>query len=83
MDAPVTSPIIRKPGIVIMDFPDAIREIMAGGRVTRREWANDQIFGELHQGVLSLHKADGKYYSWMVADGDMMAIDWYSLTDIN
>jgi len=60
-----------------MDFFDAIREIMHGDtKVTRTEWGNNEEYCLLKDGILTLHKADGKFYSWLISDGDINAVDW-------
>ena len=59
-----------------MDFPAAIREVINGKRITRGEWANEQVYGFLNGDILSLYKEDGKNYQWIVNAGDLMANDW-------
>ena len=74
----MASPNITK---ITMSFYDALKEVMGGQRITRLEWGNASIFGLLFNGHLSLHKDDGKYYSWIVNDGDMLAEDWITLAN--
>lgn len=65
---------------VLMDFPDAIRQVILGKRITRLEWPNKEVFGFLNGNMLSLHKQDGKNYQWLVSDGDLLADDWIVLS---
>lgn len=64
---------------VYLDFPEAIREVIKGKKITRQDWANQLYWGELSEGRLKLHKPDGKYHDWIVSDGDLDAEDWYIL----
>lgn len=59
-----------------IDFPEAIRQIILGKKVTRIEWTNKSEYGFLNGKYLSLHKADGKDYQWIVNDGDINGTDW-------
>jgi hypothetical protein len=65
-----------KPQARSLDFPEAIRELRDGRRITRSEWGDVEIYGHLNGEFLSLHKADGKNYKWIVNDGDLLANDW-------
>jgi hypothetical protein len=60
-----------------MTFYDAVKAMVDDNqKVTRVEWANTIEYGLLKDGILTLHKADGKYYSWIISDGDINADDW-------
>ncbi len=59
------------------NFPTAIQKIIEGERVTKREWGNPEIYGFLNGEYLSLHKADGRNYQWIIRDGDLLGEDWY------
>ena len=63
--------------IAMMSFPDAIKEVINGKKITRSEWKNPTIYGFLNGDVLSLHKEDGKNYQWIINDGDVLAEDWF------
>jgi hypothetical protein len=58
-----------------MDFPAAIRAVMAGHRVTRSEWEDREVFGLKRDGLLMIKTKDG-YHQWIVSDGDMLGMDW-------
>lgn len=62
-----------------LDFYEALKEIMTGKSVTKREWANRDIYGILRYGRLMIHKADGKDYDWILGDGDMAGDDYVVL----
>jgi hypothetical protein len=59
-----------------MDFPDAIREVTVGKKIHKLEWADRGYYGIVNGGVLSLHKPDGKFYQWVINDGDLTGADW-------
>jgi len=59
-----------------MDFYEALKEIMTGKQVTKKEWGDKNIHGILRDGHLQLHKADGKYYDWILTDGDIYGCDY-------
>lgn len=62
-----------------LTFPEAIKVVMNGGKITRKEWENKEIYGYLYNSFLSLHKADGLNYQWIVNDGDLMGTDWVEI----
>ena len=64
-----------------MSFPDAIQMVMEGHSISRREWDDSQCFGKIEGGFLMLHKPDGKFYQWIISDGDMLAKDWIYWTN--
>lgn len=58
-----------------MDFYDALKQIVAGKKVTRQDWQNeDCVF--LHAGAVHLRKTDGSLHTLIVSDGDIAATDW-------
>lgn len=65
---------------VELSFPDAMREILNGKRITRLAWESNDSFGELHNGYLEIF-LKGEYHQWIVNDGDLNAIDWIVLPD--
>lgn len=69
------SPIVTKP-IDTMAFPEAIKEVIEGRKITKLEWEDKGYYGFLNRDVLSLHKPDGKNYQWIVSEGDLLGKDW-------
>lgn len=63
----------------VMDFPEAIREVINGGRITKREWNNHQIYGSLVGDRLKINMADGSMHDWILSDGDLLGEDWMLL----
>ena len=59
-----------------LNFYDALKAIMEGKSVTKKEWGNKEFYGLLVNGRLSLHKPDGKDYDWVLTDGDIYGEDF-------
>lgn len=58
-----------------MDFPNALREIIAGKCVTKMEWNDPNTYLVLKDNTLMLHKDDG-FYPLIVTDGDLFGEDF-------
>ena len=61
---------------ISMSFPDAIRYVTDGLRITKLEWGNENIWVELKDGHLKIHKEDNIYHDLIVSDGDLVGLDW-------
>ena len=63
-----------------LDFPDAMRAIISGKRVTKLEWDDPRTYLELKDGKLKIYKSDTKrFHDLIVSDGDLMGLDWVVL----
>lgn len=71
---------VRKPDV--LSFPDAIREVLNGKRITRIGWEDNQTYGLLKDGFLMI-SLKGDFRQWIVSDGDMEGIDWIVLPESN
>lgn len=60
----------------LLDFPEAMRAVIDGHRITKLEWADSQVYCLLRDGYLTIHKADDIYYRWTINDGDILGKDW-------
>ena len=58
-----------------LDFPDALRAVIAGHKITKAEWGDDEYYGVLRDGLLMLHKPDG-FHTWIISEADMLGTDW-------
>ncbi len=68
---------------VVMDFPDAIRKVIQGKRITKLEWQDRDYYGLIKDGVLKIHKGgdpEGVFYAWIINDGDLLGSDWIVLS---
>ena len=62
-------------GEVEMSFPDAIKTVIEGKRITRTSWNDINEYGLLADGWLTIH-TKGKFAQWIVNSGDLEGIDW-------
>ena len=69
------SPTLPKEKSKQMDFPEAIRQIIAGKKVTRLEWKDENIYGILKDGYLMIYR-ESKFHQWTVNEEDMIRKDW-------
>ena len=70
-----TSPIVSTRQPIALSFPDAMKEIIDGKKVTRIEWNNPEEYGYLKDGWLTIH-TNGKDCIWKVGDGNLNNNDW-------
>ena len=64
-----------------LPFVEAI-ELMfddPGTRLHRLEWGDVEYYGIVIDGLLKLHKPDGKFYDWIISDGDYAGRDYIIL----
>ncbi len=59
-----------------MSFPVAIRDVIDGKKIHKLEWKDKEYYGFLKDGILCLHKPDGKTYQWVLSDGDLNGNDY-------
>lgn len=61
-----------------MSFPDAMKKVIEGKRVTKLEWYDQDkgYWAELKGGFLMYHKPDGRDYQWIISDGDLLGTDY-------
>ena len=62
--------------VVTMTFAEALEVVLAGGRITKLDWEDQQFWCELVNGQLHLHKPDGINYPLIVSEGDLRGADW-------
>lgn len=65
---------------VVMNFYDALREVIKGEKITRISWNDQGEFGFMHDGFLTI-RTKGAFHQWLVSDGDMEATDWVVVGD--
>lgn len=64
---------------VTIAFPAVIQAVIDGKKITKLEWGDQEYYGLLKNGFLMLHKPDGKFYQWIISDGDLAGQDWVIL----
>ena len=81
--AEMLTPIPRQQGkSITMSFPDAMKQIINGKKVRRMEWETQSDYCLLKEGWLTIFRK-GKFHTWLVNDGDMLADDWYIVGELN
>lgn len=58
-----------------MNFYDAIREIVKGSSVTRREW-KEVAYCFMSDDEILLINRDGTDHQWLISLGDILGTDW-------
>ena len=59
-------------------FPDAIKALIGGAKIHRKEWGDNGEYGVLKDSFLMIHRND-QDHTWIVSEGDLLAIDWVIL----
>ena len=59
----------------VVGFPEAIGALIGGAKIRREEWSDASEFGLLKDQYLMIHRND-KFHTWIVSEGDMLALDW-------
>lgn len=72
-----TSPVPTKK-VTMLTFTDAIREVLAGKKLTKVSWDDVETYMLLREEFLYIH-IGGKFHQLILSTGDMEAIDWYVL----
>ena len=67
-----------KPDKVLFDFPNAIKQLILGKKISKEEWKSTKIYGFMKDGRLMLQE-ENKIGYWSITDGDLMGKDWYVL----
>ena len=80
MDEPKISmsplPVIAKPvEKVLMDFNGAVREMLGGKRVVRKEW-EEACWCFLKDEIMTIFR-NGKENQWVISRGDLEGRDWF------
>lgn len=60
----------------LFDFPTAMKKVVEGKKISRKEWENTKIYGEMKEEKLMLHKEVGTSY-WIISAGDAAGKDWF------
>jgi hypothetical protein len=66
----------------VMDFPEAIKRVASGAKVTKLEWEDDMVFLVLRDNKVMINSGtfnDGKLHPFVMQYGDIVGDDWVSL----
>ena len=58
-----------------MTFPEAVKAIIDGKKVTKLEWENEEVYLFLDN-YLRIMKTDGTKHVLLVSEGDILGTDW-------
>lgn len=78
---PIRTPTKRTKTGEGMSFPDALRHVIEGKRITKEEWNDPRIYLELKGEYFMIHKANGSEHTITLRDGDLLGLDWQVLED--
>ena len=77
------SPVIpKKPEIMELSFPEALKAVIKGRRITRLEWKDSKVYLHLGRGFLLINKK-GEDHVLTVSGGDLLGTDWIILPELN
>ena len=69
----------------MMSFPDALKEVIAGKKITKLEWGNPDENVFMKDGFLCIHHhADPEtlIHRLMVSEGDLIGVDWMIFSEV-
>ena len=58
-----------------LSFAEAITALSGGKKIRRLEWSDKEEYCLLKDNFLMIHRND-KFHTWIVSEGDLLAIDW-------
>ena len=61
-----------------IDFFAALQALSGGSRITRKEWGDENTYGELRANIVHI-RIEGQWHTWNISQGDMLATDWILL----
>jgi len=79
------SPVIKKKDPLDdlkMDFPEAIKRVIDGKKITRLEWGDNKIFchidndPDVSRDKVLLIMRNGENHQWIVSRADLLGKDW-------
>lgn len=65
-----------------LTFPEAIKSLIEGKRISRVSWGDVPDYGLMKDGYLMICR-NGNFFRWVINDGDLLGTDWQVLRDIN
>ena len=71
-----TSPVIKKPSQVQIDFIQAVKELIDGKKVTKLEWNNPNIYFFIQDEYLRIMGADGQTHNTILRLPDLIGTDF-------
>jgi hypothetical protein len=77
------APVAPKPVKIDLDFCHAIRELTNGKKIASKAWPAGE-YCHLNNGRVQIFRVkegdtEARAYDWVITDGDLLAMDWYTL----
>lgn len=67
-----------KPDRILFDFPTAMKEVAEGKRISKEDWKDANIYGEMKDDKLIIYM-NNKVNYWIITTADLEGKDWYVL----
>jgi hypothetical protein len=64
------------PDLQRLNFPEAMRHVIAGQKVTKLEWNDPDILVFHRDGYLMIQHANGRTDALIISSGDLLGGDW-------
>lgn len=65
-----------------LTFPEAIKSLIEGKRISRVSWGDVPDYGLMKDGYLMICR-NGNFFRWVVSESDMVGVDWIVLATTN
>jgi hypothetical protein len=72
--SPLPKKIEVKDATPMLTFPQAMEAVIAGKRVTKKEWDDVDNYAEMKDGFLIIHT--DKDHQWTISEGDLTGNDY-------
>jgi len=59
-----------------IDFSSMLVSAFNGEKITKEEWETEDAYVHVVDGILKIHKDDGKDYNWIISRDDYSGTDW-------
>ena len=63
-------------GEILLSFPEALKSVILHKKIHKLEWKDKSFYGAIDDGILKLHKPDGKFYQWILSEEDINGDDY-------
>jgi hypothetical protein len=61
--------------IELMNFLEAMKNILGGKKVRRQEWEEKEVFCELNNRIIGINR--NGFHGWIISIEDIQGNDWY------
>lgn len=75
------SPSARKEAVIELTFCDALKKMLEGKKVSKREWENTEEYGFFRAEILHIHRS-GQDHRWVLSEADVSGEDYFIVEEI-